>query len=548
MAFRSSEAYFSAEKKLSILAVALFSCAVIFFDLKYYLAPLSLGGVLPILENTAGVLIFFCFLSLMWFQAHPFYKVLFQSNASAADFTFSNIRANLPLILPWLILSFVFDLLNGLPLPILHEFLQTTWGDTLSFLLLLVLLVLFFPPLVQRLWSCRPIQGDQRAEIETFCRQQNFSSELLSWPLFEGKAVTAAVMGILPKFRYLLLTPALLAALEKDEIESVLAHEIGHVKHYHLLLYVLLLFSFSLFAEALSEPLLFCFFRNDWFYKLLFNLELSGEKITFYFIAAMFFILMLLYFRFLFGYFIRNFERQADLYVFKAQGNSFPLIRSFEKIAAMSGNIRNKKNWHHFGIGERIDFLLRCEKDRQQIQRHHRKVYLSLVVYFILIALLISALNQLDITQLTKVQQQQYAQDIIHKKLQKEPGNINLLMLQGDLMLEGGQEKKALQSYEQAFSINPLRVELINNLAWLLLTAEDRSLRDPVRALTLARSAVQYKAKGYLLDTLATALWANGMLNQALQIELQAVQIDPEHKAYYQDQIKRFRINSRYIE
>ena len=31
-------------------------------------------------------------------------------------------------------------------------------------------------------------------------------------------------------------------------------------------------------------------------------------------------LLMLVYFRFVFGYFIRNFERQADAYVFRAVG------------------------------------------------------------------------------------------------------------------------------------------------------------------------------------------------------------------------------------
>jgi len=42
--------------------------------------------------------------------------------------------------------------------------------------------------------------------------------------------------------------------------------------------------------------------------------------------------LMVLYFRFLFGYFIRNFERQADLHVFKAIGNSQSIISAFEKL------------------------------------------------------------------------------------------------------------------------------------------------------------------------------------------------------------------------
>ncbi|MCW5214429.1 hypothetical protein VU13_03840 [Desulfobulbus sp. US5] len=38
--------------------------------------------------------------------------------------------------------------------------------------------------------------GPLRHGIERFCRNQNFSSEILYWPLFEGKMITAGVMGI----------------------------------------------------------------------------------------------------------------------------------------------------------------------------------------------------------------------------------------------------------------------------------------------------------------------------------------------------------------
>ncbi len=74
-----------------------------------------------------------------------------------------------------------------------------------------------------------------------------------------------------------------------------------------------------------------------------------------------FLILLLLYFRFIFGYFIRNFERQADLYVIKILGSGRALISAFDRIAGTSGESKKKPNWHHFGIGERIDTLERCE-------------------------------------------------------------------------------------------------------------------------------------------------------------------------------------------
>ena len=42
--------------------------------------------------------------------------------------------------------------------------------------------------------------------------------------------ITAAVMGLIKKFRYILVTQGLLQMLEPEEIDAVIAHEIGHVK------------------------------------------------------------------------------------------------------------------------------------------------------------------------------------------------------------------------------------------------------------------------------------------------------------------------------
>ena len=60
-------------------------------------------------------------------------------------------------------------------------------------------------------------------------------------------------MGILPGLRYILLTPALIETMSREELEAVIAHEIGHVKKYHLLLYICLIAGFSLLAGMLGR-------------------------------------------------------------------------------------------------------------------------------------------------------------------------------------------------------------------------------------------------------------------------------------------------------
>ncbi|MCI5221700.1 MAG: peptidase M48 Ste24p [Candidatus Electrothrix sp. AR4] len=539
----NSKAYFATEKKLSILATLLFIASFFTFDIKYYLHPLSLGGTLPILTNLGGIILFFLFLVSIWRQAWFSYRILFNSSCSPANFIITNIKTNLTIILPWLALSLFFDLMKIIPDPAIQNLLNSEWGKLLIFCSFILFLAVIFPPAIRRLWNCTSMEpGRQRIEIEAFCRSQNFSSEILHWPLFEGKMVTAGIMGFVPKFRYLLLTPALLAVMDREELQSIVAHEIGHVKKYHLLLYILIFFGFSLLIGVSAKPLPLVLLHSDWFYHLLIWSQIPADKLLKFLSAAILLSLTLLYFRFLFGYFIRNFERQADLYVFKAQNSSSPLIRSFEKIAALSGNIRHKKNWHHFGIGERIAYLEQCENNRINIKLHDYKVYTSLAAYFILISLICWSLHRLETDSLHSNFAVHYANAMVQKKLKKEPKNKRWLKLSGDLMIEIGQEKKALAAYEKAFGADPIQTELSNNMAWLLLTAKDKTLRDSVRALRLARTAARFSEQGYILDTLATALWANGQVEEAVRTEKKAAEIDPKELDYYQAQMRRFKM------
>ncbi len=542
----SSSQYFSAETKLSVLAVLLFACLVYFLDLRYYLQPLSLGGRLPILVNAAGLGVFFLLLSIMWLRARPAYEAVFNRSYSAAGFVFSNIKSNLPIVLPWLVLSFTFDLLAALPMPRFQEIMSSPWGDLVLFFVFVVFLALFFPPLVRWLWDCRPMPpGPLRDRIESFCHRQNFHSEIYLWPLFEGHVLTAGIMGILPGFRYLLVTPALLETLNEEELDSVLAHEIGHVKKMHLLLYVLLFLGFSILAGSLAGLLSVLILGSSLFYRLLDWFNSSPEVLFGALSGLVLLVALLVYFRFIFGWFIRNFERQADLYVFRALGTARPLVSSFEKIAALSGNIRDQKSWHHFGIGERIDFLERCERDPGLIRRHDRKIYLALGIYFLVILSTVLGVRRVDTEWLLAGYETRYTEAVLRHKVQQEPGNSLWLQLLGDLLQDRQMEKKARDAYERALRLNPMNADLNNNLAWLLLTARDRSLRDPRRALTLARTAAVLKENGYILDTLATAFWANGLVDEAVATELKAMRLDPENRNYYQQQVEKFRTRSR---
>ncbi|MGA7277606.1 MAG: M48 family metallopeptidase, partial [Desulfocapsaceae bacterium] len=329
----SSSGYFSTEKKLLILALVFFSGLLFVGDISVYLSRLSFDGRVPILANLAGLALFVLFLCLMWLAARKKYTAVFGKQYSRWSFILLNIRLNLPIVLPWITLSIFYDLINLAALPGISGLLETTWGDIFFFGLFLVLVILFFPPLVRRLWGCTKLpEGPLRSHLEDFCSRQDFNAEFYVWPLFEGRVLTAAVMGLLPGLRYIMLTPALMQSMSTTELEAVTAHEIGHVKKYHLLLYVLLIGGFSIFAGFLAEPILYFFLSMDWVFSLMAADIISAETLIMIIGALPLLILLLLYFRFIFGYFIRNFERQADLYAFKVFGTGRSLIAAFQTI------------------------------------------------------------------------------------------------------------------------------------------------------------------------------------------------------------------------
>lgn len=526
---------------MSILAV-LFYVAILFgFDLKYYLHPLTFNDNLPILANFGGVGVFFLLLALMWRQALPVYQIIFQRTYRPVNFIINNIKTNLPILLPWFFLSLAFDCIALLNLKSVDRIMHSEWGSMAFFVLFVIVILFVSPPMVRRMWNCTPMQdGPLKSEIKRFFKKQNFSAEIFIWPLFEGHVVTAGVMGLVPSLRYVLVTPALLRTMDWDELESVLAHEIGHVKKNHLLLYLLLFIGFFVLLGSVSGPLFSFILLELWFYKLSFALNVEMDVLL-NGIFGMFLLLSLLgYFRFVFGYFIRNFERQADSHVFTALDESSALISSFEKIAGLSGNIREKKNWHHFGIGERVDFLERCNQDRSLVRKHDLKVKLSLVFYFVFIAMSVWLMSYADFSN-KSISLPHRLEALIQQELKHHPDNWELLRTLGNLSFEMNKEREAIHAYEKALQLNPSSADLNNSLAWILLTAQDNTLHDPFRALSLARKAVSSEEEpiAEILDTLAVALWANGMRSEAIVVQREAIAKDPADREEFKVRLQK---------
>jgi Zn-dependent protease with chaperone function len=538
----SDKKYFSIEQKFSLLAIFIFAIDVYLLDIKYYLSFLSLNGNLPALLSLGGMSLFFFYLSLLWLAARKNYQVIFGRHYSAKEFVINNIKFNLPIVLPWLIINFIADFLKILPFPLSRMLASSEWGEYLLFLLFFLLLAIIFPVLIKNLWNCQTMpDGPARTHMEEFCRKQNFKyTDIMLWPLYEGKMLTAGVMGLSKRYRYLLITPALLETLTPYEIEAVLAHEIGHVKKYHLQLYLLLFMGFGLVASLFASPLLYILLNSNFFYHIINATKIDPETALTFWGTAPLFIIMLVYFRYVFGFFMRNFERQADAQVFKLLGDSTPLISSLEKIGWLSGNIRDKPSWHHFGIGQRVDFLEKCSKDKSLIARHDRKLYGSLILFLALLAFSGGIISNMPM-ELNEKANIKFVEAVLQQKSHREPDKAIWHRLTGDLKQELGKDAESLAAYEKSLTLEPDNPETLNNLAWLLITTSDPAISDTERALILALQASLLRpTAGYIMDTLAATYWANNMLEKALETEDRAIGHDPANRIFYRRQMDFF--------
>jgi tetratricopeptide (TPR) repeat protein len=110
----------------------------------------------------------------------------------------------------------------------------------------------------------------------------------------------------------------------------------------------------------------------------------------------------------------------------------------------------------------------------------------------------------------------------------------------GAALLAGGRAREAAAQWEATLRIAPDFLEAVNNLAWLLATSRDASLRDPERALELALhaqtlafrpAAASDRERASVLDTLAAAQASAGRFSEAVRTSSEGVAI-AEQRGY----------------
>jgi Zn-dependent protease with chaperone function len=261
------------------------------------------------------------------------------------------------------------------------------------------------PWTVRLLLGLRPLpEGPLRARLQAASRRLRFRcSNLLVWNTRSGMG-NAMVIGLLPWIRYVVFTDRLLEEFSPEEVEAVFGHEVGHVKHQHMLYYLGFLLGSVFILGSVAQMAVNYVSPNgksqDWLAVLAKDLHL-GEHGYLAFVPLV--VLLLSYIFVVFGFLSRRCERQADVFGCRAVsctradcaghgadaeladrgGNLCPTgIRTFigalEKVAQVNGISRDRpgflQSWQHSTIARRVEFLQRVLADPAVEARFQRRV------------------------------------------------------------------------------------------------------------------------------------------------------------------------------
>jgi Zn-dependent protease with chaperone function len=209
--------------------------------------------------------------------------------------------------------------------------------------------VLIAPLLARLVLEVTPLgAGALRERLLAICRTHRVRvREVLVWHT-HGSLVNAAVMGLAGPLRYVLLTDALLELMEGRELESVMAHEIGHVRRHHMFWLLVCLFAAALVTAI---PLLWVQERlvdaaGAWARGAAAAAVAAGAAAV---LAA-------------FGWVSRRFERQADAFAVRhldggaaaiSAGSAATLCLALGRVAALSAVPATRRSWRHGSIAAR---------------------------------------------------------------------------------------------------------------------------------------------------------------------------------------------------
>ncbi len=200
---------------------------------------------------------------------------------------------------------------------------------------------LFFvlsPLFIRFIWTSRPLDPSEMSErVRRLCEKAGLKvREVRVLEMKSGRIANAMVSGAFPFYRYIFFTDYLLANFTPEESETILAHEIGHIKKGHLWLNFLFAILWIMATQLIYKDAEVIF-------------KAAGFSMIYFYLIWIF-----LYLGIITKFISRRFERQADEYCVKLTGELETYISALTKLTEI--NFSTKK-WTGF------DRLLKTHPD-----------------------------------------------------------------------------------------------------------------------------------------------------------------------------------------
>ncbi len=260
------------------------------------------------------------------------------------------------LLVPLLLILTLAEVIDA-AMRMLGEYAWAASMGEVSTVLAAMLIVVVAPLLSRLVLDVEPLAaGPQRDVLVNVCRRHRVKvRELLIWNT-HGSMINAAVLGMIGRIRYVLLTDALLESMTPRQVEVVMAHEIGHVRQYHMpWLFVSLLAAIMLGLLPLLAT-----------QGVLAALDAAGPGPVSVTVGAVVGVTAGLS---VFGWVSRRFERQADVFAVAhlvlVDGNSAVFsdgavdaaCETLARIASLNSVAATRSSWRHGSIAWRQAYL-----------------------------------------------------------------------------------------------------------------------------------------------------------------------------------------------
>ncbi|MCH9001928.1 MAG: M48 family metalloprotease [Planctomycetes bacterium] len=268
-----------------------------------------------------------------------------------------------------------------------------SWMPDLLLGLVACVVFLVAPDMLRRIWRTESLnKGPVRDRLDRLAGRIGLRfRDILLWKS-DGLMINAAVMGLVPWMRYVLLSDALLSSMSERQVEAVFGHEAGHVQHRHIQHFLVFAYVGWLAVVAVIEIIAAGALAMD-----------VDVRTAVPIVEGIGFLATLVVWGVGFGWLSRRFERQADLFAARCvtppaeqcdcpcsvhpdDSEALPgegrvcatgaalFVSALDRVATLNGIPHEEYSWRHSSIGIRIRALTSLADDPNRVAQFERVI------------------------------------------------------------------------------------------------------------------------------------------------------------------------------